>query len=140
MSIGVIGRFSILEIALSYEHLFMPDRTVEVGEGEAYRLMAQAGSYPDTVNQDVPINEGHFEGGYDIVGFSLGFRFDRPSRSDDDDEAGDEVEAAAPAGDTTGGEPAVDEAAPADDAPGDESSGETPASDSDGEEMPLEAI
>jgi hypothetical protein len=140
VSIGVIGRFSILEIALSYEHLFMPDRTVEVGEGEAYRLMAQAGSYPDTVNQDVPINEGHFEGGYDIVGFSLGFRFDRPSRSDEDDEAGDEVEAAAPAGDTTGGEPAVDEAAPADDAPGDESSGETPASDSDGEEMPLEAI
>lgn len=144
VALGIVGRVSILEIALSYQHIFMPDRTVEVGEGQAYRLMARSGS--DTLNYDAPINEGHYEGSYDVIGFSLGFRFDRPSRSDETEAVAGEGEAPAPVEDAADDEPVGDEEAPADAAtsvePPDEGvpADEAPAEDASDEEMPLEAI
>ncbi len=148
LGIGVVGRISIVEIALSYQHIFMPDRTVE--NGEVVAPVATANE--EQTLSDTVVNNGDYEASYDIIGFSLGFRFDRPNRS-----RGDEEEE--PIEETVDTEPIEDEEpyegeevlgeevmeVPEDEPPAEEPAAEEPPVDDEpeqepAEEMPIEAV
>ena len=90
LGLGVIARFSIIELCLSYQHIFMPDRTVPIGSGRAYTPIATAGEH--TMDETLPTNEGDWEASYDFVGFSLGFRFERAGSGNRDEPSEDETD------------------------------------------------
>jgi len=91
VGLGIVARFWLMEICLSYQHMFMPDRTVPAGEGRAYTPIATAGEH--TMDETLPINEGTWEGSYDFIGLSIGFRFERSDSGESDDAAEEEVAA-----------------------------------------------
>lgn len=120
---GIIGRFWIMELALTYQHIFMPDRSVTPGTGQVYAAVATANA-AETIS-DTVVNEGDYQASYDVVGFSIGFRFERPNRSRGDDEE--------PIEETAATEPLPEP----DESP---SEAEPAPEDSSAEEMPLDAI
>lgn len=79
LALGVTFRISIIEFSVAYQHIFMPDRDVEplpedyAGdpcEVRACQLNALGGGVTDMV-----INTGHYEASYDVLTFSLAFRW-----------------------------------------------------------------
>jgi len=152
LGLGIIGRFWLMEIALSYQHIFMPNR--DVSNGDVYAPIATASA--NNMSDDV-VNNGQYEAGYDVIGFSLGFRFDRPHHAQATEEETPSEETATPeetttpenttdegsvdegpADDSSVVEPPADEGTPTDEgAPADETA---PEDDSSTQEMPLESI
>lgn len=120
LALGVTLRISIIELTVAYQHIFSPDRDVDLPEGydpsdpdasgdEICDVAAcQLSADPTEADRlsSVIVNAGHYELSYDILSISLGFRWGQGSGWLRDRElAGD------PAGGADMSEPELDEEA-----------------------------
>jgi long-chain fatty acid transport protein len=70
---GISGEWRGIEIAVSYAHIFLLPRDVAEGEGRIYQQWMQENG---TVLNLYPVNEGHYDGAYDVVTVGLTIHWD----------------------------------------------------------------
>lgn len=83
IGVGISAQWHGVELGISYAHVFQLARDVAAGSGRVYpQIMTFDGTLwdpqsGDPLAENVPaVNEGHYEGSYDILTVGLGFHFD----------------------------------------------------------------